>query len=126
MAHFAELNEENEVTRVLVVKNEILLDENGDEQESLGIAFLQSLYGENTNWKQTSYNTRQNKHYSMVDVDGQDFQDKVESDDQNKKARGNFAGIGFTYDSENDVFIPPSEGEGYTLNTETWNWELDE
>lgn len=55
MAHFAELNADNIVTRVVVVSNNEITDSNGDEQESLGIAFLENLYGPST-WKQCSYN----------------------------------------------------------------------
>lgn len=55
MAHFARI--ENGIVReVIVVNNEVLLDDNGVEQESIGIAFCKSLYGDNTEWVQTSYN----------------------------------------------------------------------
>ena len=52
MAHFAEIDENNIVVRVIVIKDEVLLDENNAQQESLGAAFCQSLY--NGTWKQTS------------------------------------------------------------------------
>ena len=52
MAHFAQLDDNNIVTQVIVVGNGELLDENGVEQEIKGIAFCQSLLG--GNWKQTS------------------------------------------------------------------------
>lgn len=81
MAHFAELDSNNTVLRVLVVSNDDITDENGDEQEELGVAFLQGLLGEDTIWKQTSYNNN---------------------------FRGTYAGIGYTYDEENDVFVPPA------------------
>jgi len=58
-------------------------------------------------WIQTSYNTQGNKHL----LGGTPL-------------RGNFAGIGFTYDRENDVFIPPKPSENATLNTTTWLWEV--
>lgn len=55
MAHFARV--ENGIVReVIVVNNEVLLDENGVEQESIGVDFCKSLYGEHTEWVQTSYN----------------------------------------------------------------------
>ena len=57
MAHFAKLLDGNKVETVIVVDNKVLLDENGEEQESLGIQFLQDLYGESTVWKQCSYNS---------------------------------------------------------------------
>jgi len=58
------------------------------------------------NWIQTSYNTKGNKHL----LGGMPL-------------RGNFAGIGFTYDKENDVFIPPKPFPSFTLNKDCWLWE---
>lgn len=55
MAHFARL-ENNIVREVIVVNNEVIKDDKGVEQESLGIAFCKSVYGEDTEWLQTSYN----------------------------------------------------------------------
>jgi hypothetical protein len=55
MAHFAKI-EDGFVREVIVVNNEVLLDENGAEQESIGVDFCKSLYGDNTEWVQTSYN----------------------------------------------------------------------
>lgn len=55
MAHFAKV-EDGIVREVIVVNNEVLLDENGVEQESIGIDFCKSLYGADTEWVQTSYN----------------------------------------------------------------------
>lgn len=79
MAHFAQLDENNVVTQVIVVSNDELMD-NGMESEAKGIAFCQSLFGADTRWVQTSYND---------------------------KLRGVYAGIGFTYDAEKDVFVAP-------------------
>lgn len=76
MAHFAEIKD-SVVQRVIVVNNEVITDENGIEQEALGIAFCKSLFGEDTEWKQTSYNGN---------------------------FRGIYAGIGMLYDSEQDIF----------------------
>jgi hypothetical protein len=81
MAHFAKL-ENNIVREVIVVNNAVITNENGVEQEQLGIDFCKSLYGKDTNWIQTSY--------------GGSF-------------RGKFAGIGDTYDPVNDVFVAPTE-----------------
>jgi hypothetical protein len=94
MAHFAQLDENNIVTQVIVVSNNELLDENGVEQESKGIAFCQSLLG--GNWKQTSYNGNMRKNY---------------------------AGIGFTYDATRDAFISPSPFNSWVLNEDTCRWE---
>ena len=94
MAHFAEINSDNEVIRVIVVANDELLDGNGDEQESLGATFCNTLFG--GTWKQTSYNGN---------------------------IRKNYAGIGFTYDSTRDAFIPPKPYASWTLNETTCLWE---
>jgi len=94
MAHFAEINASNEVLRVVVVANDELLDENGDEQESLGATFCNTLFG--GTWKQTSYNNN---------------------------IRKNYAGVGFTYDSTRDAFIPPKPYASWTLNETTCLWE---
>lgn len=94
MAHFAQLNENNEVIQVIVVHNNEIL-ENGIESEAKGIAFCRSLLGENTNWVQTSYNNT---------------------------IRKNFAGIGYTYDVALDAFIPPKIFNSWVLNEQTCQW----
>jgi hypothetical protein len=86
MAHFAQLDDNNVVTQVIVVANEELLD-NGVESEAKGVAFCQSLLG--GNWKQTSYNGN---------------------------IRKNYAGIGFIYDAALDAFIAPKPYPSWTLN----------
>ena len=65
MAHFAELNNENIVLQVIVISNDVTHDEDGVEQEELGIAFCKSLYGEDTKWVQTSYNANFRDVYAM-------------------------------------------------------------
>jgi len=95
MAHFAQLDENNKVLQVIVVNNNELLDENGNESEQKGITFCQSLFP-NTNWKQTSYNAN---------------------------LRRNYAGIGFTYDQTRDAFLPPQPFPSWTLNETTLQWE---
>ena len=65
-------------------------------------------------WIQCSYNTRGGKHY------GQDGQ---LSADQSKALRGNYPGIGYTYDQANDVFYAPQPYPSWTLNQSTWTWE---
>jgi hypothetical protein len=95
MAHFAELDENNIVLRVLVVNNSDIMDENNVEQESIGITFLQNLVG--GTWVQTSYNNN---------------------------IRKNYAGIGFTYDQIRDAFIPPKSElfASWVLDEETCRW----
>ena len=66
--------------------------------------FVDSSPGE---WIQTSYNTIGNQHTQG-----------------GTPLRGNYAGIGYTYDRENDVFYAPKPSEDATLNTETWLWEV--
>ena len=78
MAHFAELDINNIVLRVLVVNNTDITDENGNESEALGISWLQNIFGDHTRWVQTSYNG---------------------------KFRGRYAGPGFVYDSDKDIFV---------------------
>ena len=63
-------------------------------------------------WIQTSYNTRGNKHY-----------DQNNQEDDIPPLRGNFAGIGYTYDAQNDVFIAPQPYASWTLNESNWTWE---
>jgi len=80
MAHFAELDGNNEVLRVIVVNNKDIVDDNGEEKEEIGIAFCKSLFGEDTKWVQTSYNATM---------------------------RGKYAGYGDIYDEVNDEFYTP-------------------
>ena len=94
MAHFAQLNEENLVTQVIVVANQDTADQDGVENEAIGIEFCTNLLG--GRWKQTSYNA---------------------------KIRKNYAGIGYKYDADLDAFIPPQPFASWTLNNETAQWE---
>jgi len=96
MAHFAELDSKNIVKQVIVIDNRVLLNSDGDEVEQLGIDYCKSLFGEKTNWKQTSYNARIRKIY---------------------------AGIGCSYDEEKDAFVPPQPFSSWTFNEESWRWE---
>ena len=105
MASFAKLNSENIVEQVISVNNNELLD-NGIESEAKGIAFCKSLFGQETNWKQTSYNTYGGVHK----LGGTPF-------------RKNFAGINFNYDEQRNAFIPPKPYNSWILNEETCNWE---
>jgi hypothetical protein len=100
MAHFAELDANNTVLRVIVVSNDMILDEQGQESEAVGAAFCQSLLGDDTRWVQTSYNSN---------------------------FRKNYAGGGFAYDANRDAFISPKpEGEGWVLDEETCQWRNPE
>jgi len=96
MAHFAELDNNNIVLRILVVGNNDCLDANNKESEIVGITFLQNLYGSDKVWKQTSYNGN---------------------------IRKNYAGIGYTYDQTRDAFIPAKPFSSWLLNETTCMWE---
>jgi hypothetical protein len=77
MAHFAKI-ENNIVSGVIVVNNAVITDENGQEQESLGIAFCKSLFGEDTEWVQTSYNGTFRGQYAGAGMtwDGTEFKSR--------------------------------------------------
>jgi len=105
MASFAELNSENIVLRVISIHNNELLD-NGVESENKGIQFCKSLYGQDTIWKKTSYNTNNGVH----SLGGTPF-------------RKNHAVKGYTYDSNKDAFIPPKPYNSWILNENTCLWE---
>ena len=93
MAHFAEINEQDIVMRVIVVHNNEIVDESGNESEQKGIDFCKNLFG--GNWIQTSYNNT---------------------------FRKNYAGIGFTYDRKRDAFIAPQPDPSYTFDESTCRW----
>jgi hypothetical protein len=93
MAHFAKL-ENNVVTQVIVVSNQDILDEQGQESEEKGIAFCSNLLG--GTWKQTSYNG---------------------------KIRKNYAGVGYTYDEGRDAFIAPKPYASWVLDEAKAQWK---
>jgi hypothetical protein len=93
MAHFAQL-ENNVVTNVIVVSNQDILDENGQESEQKGIDFCSNLLG--GTWIQTSYNGN---------------------------IRKNYAGVGYTYDEGRDAFIAPKPYASWTLDETKAQWK---
>lgn len=99
MAHFAELDSNNIVLRVLCLENSVMENDQGERVEQLGIDFLQNLYGSSTIWAQTSFNTRLGIYY----VAGTN----EVSPDQSKAFRKNYAGIDWSYDTTRDAFINP-------------------
>jgi hypothetical protein len=103
MSHWAELDNNNIVTRVLVGDNN---DPNGDE----GYQWLIDNLG--GTWIKTSYNTFAGKR---IDPETNEITDEP-------GFRKNYAGIGFTYDSERDAFIPPAPYASWILNEETCTW----
>ena len=96
MAHFAEIDENNIVTRVLVVDN---------EQEDRGQEFLATDLGLGGTWIKTSYNTIAGVHSNG-----------------GTPLRKNYAGIGYTYDSVRDAFYAPKPFASWTLDEETCTW----
>jgi hypothetical protein len=93
MAHFAQIDESGVVTRVIVVNNSDILDENGNESEQVGKNFCSNLLG--GEWIQTSYNSKFRKHY---------------------------AGIGYSYDHARDAFIPKKQYPSWVLDESTCTW----
>lgn len=89
MAHFAQIDENNIVTQVIVVADSDCGDGQYPESDAIGAAFCNSLLG--GTWKQTSYNNNFRKRY---------------------------AGIGYTFDAENDMFIAPQPFSSWTLDNE--------
>jgi hypothetical protein len=94
MAHFAELDENDIVIRIIVVDNKDILDLDGKENEGVGIAYCHNLLG--GKWIQTSYNGN---------------------------FRKNYAGTGYYFDITRNAFIPPKPFSKWILNEETCRWE---
>jgi hypothetical protein len=99
MAHFAEINGDNTVLRVIVA-----------EQDFIDTGLL----GDPARWVQTSYNTKAGVYY--------DPETNLPHADQSKAFRKNFAGVGYTYDVERDAFIPPKKWASYNLDETTCQW----
>jgi hypothetical protein len=96
MANFAQLDGSYTVIEVNVINNDVVDNLPFPESEPVGVAFLQSLFGSTTVWKQTSYNA---------------------------SFRKNYAGVGYTYDPVLDAFIPPKPYPSWLLNTTTCLWQ---
>ena len=95
MAYFAQLDGNSIVLQVVAVNNDTIDNLPFPESNPIGIAFCQSLFGQETVWQQTSYNA---------------------------SFRKNFAGIGYTYDALLDAFIPPQPAPDCVLDTITCEW----
>jgi|TARA_B110000285_G_scaffold98013_1_gene111819 hypothetical protein len=109
MAHFAKISETNEVLTVLTLNNSDMLNADGVENESVGQQYLET----HNNWPaqmwiQTSYNTSQNKH---------------NSGDNSKALRGNYAGIGFTWDENNQIFWSKKPYASWVKNILEARWQ---
>ena len=103
MAHYALLNDQNVVVQVITGRDETDLPDGIDDWENYYGAF------HGMTCRRTSYNTRGNQH-----VDG------------GTPFRGNYAGIGYTYDPERDAFIPPEPPEATGFDEATLTWIVPE
>jgi hypothetical protein len=103
MAYFAEIDKNHLVVRILVIDNSL---------EHRGPEFLSNELNLGGTWIQTSFNTIAGIHYT----------DGIPSEDQTKALRGNYAGIGFTYDPDLDAFLPPKPFDSWTLDEITYQW----
>jgi len=109
MAHFAKLGMNGKVISVLTLNNGDMLNADGVEDESVGQQYLER----HNNWPaqmwiQTSYNTQSNKH---------------NSGDDSKAFRGNYAGIGYTWDEDNQIFWSPKPYASWVKDTTTATWK---
>ena len=109
MAHFAKLGSNGKVIQVLTLNNGDMLNADGVEDESVGQQWLER---HNTwpaqMWIQTSYNTGNNKH---------------SSGDDSKAFRGNYAGIGYTWDEDNQIFWAKKPYASWVKDTTTATWK---
>ena len=95
MAHFAELDENNIVKRVIVVDDEVITKD-GKEDEAIGVKYLQDLFGDSGVWKRTY---------------------------KNREHRKNYAGHDYAYDETLDGFIPPKIYPSWNINEDTCRWD---
>jgi hypothetical protein len=108
MAHFAKIGMNGKVIQVTTMDNEVMKDADGNEVEANGQQWLEI----HNNWPaqmwiQTSYNTLQNKH---------------SSGDNSKALRGNYAGIGYEWDEDNNIFWPKKPFASWVKDTSTASW----
>ena len=109
MAHFAKLGANGKVIQVLTLDNKDMLNADGVEDETVGQQYLEH----HNNWPaqmwiQTSYNTSGNKH---------------SSGDDSKAFRGNYAGIGYEWDEDNQIFWPKKNYPSWVKNLAEARWQ---
>ena len=109
MAHFAKIGMNGKVIQVLTLDNKDMKNADGVEDESVGQQYLEK----HNNWAaqmwiQTSYNTVGNKH---------------SSGDNSKAFRGNYAGIGYEWDEDNNMFFPKKPYASWVKNTTEARWQ---
>ena len=116
MAHFAKIGETSKVLAVLALDNKDMLNANGVEEEAVGQQYLEKHNNwPAERWIQTSYNTRSGKHY--------DNKTGELSADQSKALRGNYAGIGWTWDEDNNIFYNQKPHASWVLNISEARWQ---
>ena len=114
MAHFAKLGINGKVIAVHSLDNSKLLNADSAEDEAVGQQELQRIHGwPAAMWIKTSYNTRGGKYYNA---------DGTEASDQSKALRGNYAGIGYSWDEDNSIFWPKQPHASWTKDTSTASW----
>ena len=113
MAHFAKLGINGKVLSVEVVADADCQGADGTEMESIGVDFLNKTHGWPL-WAKTSYNTRGAKYY---DADGS------EAADQSKALRGNYAGIGYTWDEDDQIFWPKKPHASWVKHNASASWK---
>ena len=113
MAHFAKLGVNGKVLSVEVVADADTQGADNTELEDIGVQFLNGVHGWPL-WAKTSFNTRGNKYYNA---------DGTLHSDQSKAYRGNYAGIGYTWDEDNEIFWPKQPHASWTKNTSTAAWD---
>jgi hypothetical protein len=109
MAHFAKLGANGKVIQVLTMDNDKMKNADGVEDETVGQQWLET----HNNWPaqmwiQTSYNTSGNTH---------------NSGDNSKAFRGNYAGIGYEWDEDNQIFWPKKPYASWVKDTVTAQWK---
>ena len=107
MAHFAKIGMNSKVMQVLTLDNKDMVNADGVEDESVGQQYLET----HNNWPaqmwiQTSYNTYNNQHR-----------------DGGTPLRGNYAGIGYEWDEDNQIFWPKKPYASWVQDTATANWK---
>ena len=114
MAHFAKLGINGKVISVVTFDDNKLLNADGVEDESVGQQELERIHGwPAVMWIQTSYNTRGNTYYNADGTEG----------DQSKAFRGNYAGVGYTWYEDHQIFVPPKPFDSWVLDTTNAKWK---
>ena len=105
MAHYAKLGINSKVIAVHVVSDNDCLNASGVEDEEVGRQFMERIHNWPL-WKKTSYNTSGGKHKNG-----------------GTPLRGNYAGIGMTYDEDNDIFISKKPYASWVLDVPSASWK---